>query len=342
MVLYGVHPVAELLCRLATERGDAQRGLVLLLARDNAALRRLGGQARALDIPVRAVTVAELSAHCGSGAHRGVALTTAPASAQSAADGGAGRGGRRGVAPSDRRRSVSQGATADRGDSGRQGAARPRGATQGMPAGPPRSSVREAAVTRGTPARHGRVAGRPRAGAGPEPWRDRLAELAQRPGTLVVVADGVSDPVNLGSITRSADQFAADLVLIPRRRAAPVSDTVMRVSAGAAAHVATVAVANIAAALEQLKALGCWIYGADLEGEPVDQVRFPERVALVLGAEGGGLHALVRSRCDHLVRIPTAGQVDSLNVGVAAGILMYEVRRQRRAARRPVSPDRRG
>ena len=93
--------------------------------------------------------------------------------------------------------------------------------------------------------------------------------------------------------------------------------------------------ANAAAALAQLKACGCWIYGADLKGEPLDQVRFPARVALVVGTEGGGLHTLVRSRCDHLVRIPTAGQVDSLNVGVAAGILMYEVRRQQRATPAP-------
>ena len=170
------------------------------------------------------------------------------------------------------------------------------------------------------------------AGAGREGLREHLAALAQRPTVLAVVADGVTDPANLGSITRSADQFAADLVLTPRRRTARVDDTVMRMSAGAAAHVATVTVANVAAALAQLKAFGCWIYGADLKGEPLDQVRFPPRVALVVGAEGGGLHTLVRSRCDHLVRIPTAGQVDSLNVGVATGILMYEVRRQQRAA----------
>ena len=330
MVLYGVHPVAELLRRLATEQRGAQRELVLLLARDNAALRRLRGQAQALDIPVRAVTVAELSARCGSQAHRGVALITAPAGALRAADQAAARGGAR-----DRRDSESLGGKVGRGDRAGRGAARRQSATEGEPVG------RAAAATRGVAAGRGSGVGRPRAGPGGDGLRDHLAALAQRPAALVVVAAGVTDPVNLGSITRSADQFAADLVLIPRRRAARVTDTVLRVSAGAAAHVSTVAVANVAAALERLKALGCWIYGADLEGEPVDRVRFPERVALVVGAEGGGLHALVRSRCDHLVRIPTAGQVDSLNVGVAAGILMYEVRRQQRAARQPVSLDRR-
>ena len=148
---------------------------------------------------------------------------------------------------------------------------------------------------------------------------------------LVVVADGVTDPVNLGVIARCADQFAADLLVIPRRRAAPITAAVMQASAGAAAHVPTVAVPNITRVLEQLKTLNVWSYGADLAGEPLDRVRFPARVALVLGAEGGGLHDLVARRCDQLVRIPTAGAVDSLNVGVAGGILMYEVRRQQRS-----------
>ena len=299
MVLYGVHPVAELLHRLTTGKRSAQPELILLLARDNAALRRLREQAQALGIPVRAVTVAELSAHCGSQAHRGVALITAPAGARRAADRVAA-----GARPRDRSRGSSRGDKVGRGGN----------------AGP--------AAASGRPGAEG-------AGSGRDALRDHLPALAQRPAALVVVADGVTDPANLGSITRSADQFAADLVLIPRRRAARVTDTVMRMSAGAAAHVTTVAVANVAAALEQLKAAGCWIYGADLKGEPLDQVRFPARVALVVGAEGGGLHPLVRSRCDHLVRIPTAGRVDSLNVGVAAGILMYEVRRQQRAADAP-------
>ena len=297
MLLYGVHPVAEVLRRLATEKRAAPPGMTLLLARDNAALRRLRGQAQGLGIPVRRVTVAELSARCGSHAHRGVALIAAPAGAPQETARPA--PGARHV-PGDGR---SRGAGPGRGGAGR-GAASARPVAAG-------------------------------AGAGREGLREHLAALAQRPAVLAVVADGVTDPANLGSITRSADQFGADLVVVPRRRTARVSDTVMRMSAGAAAHVATVTVANVAAALAQLKAFGCWIYGADLKGDPVDLVRFPPRVALVVGAEGGGLHTLVRSRCDHLVRVPTAGQVDSLNVGVAAGILMYEVRRQQRAAAAP-------
>ena len=333
MLLYGVHPVAELLRRLATERRAAQPGLTLLLARDNAALRRLRGQAQGLGIPVRSVSVAELSARCGSHAHRGVALITAPAGKPPATDRPAPRN-RRLAAPLSAQPPLPYGAVSElplTRQSDRllaAGGARPGpgdGPSRGD--GPGRGGGRRGVAS----ARPGAAGG----GAGRGGLREHLAALAQWPAVLAVVADGVTDPANLGSIVRSADQFAADLVLIPRRRTARVSDTVMRLSAGAAAHVATVTVANVAAALAQLKASGCWIYGADLKGEPLDQVRFPGRVALVMGAEGGGLHALVRSRCDHLVRIPTAGQVGSLNVGVAAGILMYEVRRQQRAAAAP-------
>ena len=274
MTIYGVHPIAELLGRAAAGSEEWPRAAKLLVARDNAAVRGLRRQAAALGIPVVAVTAAELAQRCGSDAHRGVALVSAPAPAPAAA----------------------------------------------RVRGPGRQ-----------PAQGGRgAAGQRRQAAGPAPLRGLLADLAQRPAALIVVADGITDPANLGSITRSAEQFGADLLVVPRRRAAHFGDTVMRVSAGAAAHVATVAVSNVAAALEQLKGAGFWIYGADLAGESLDQVRFSARVALVLGAEGSGLHELVRRRCDHLVRIPTSGQLDSLNVAVAGAIFMYEVSRQSR------------
>ena len=263
MVVYGVHPIAELLGRAAAGRGQWPRAAELLVARDNAAVRRLIRQAELLGIPVQRVSAAELARRCGSDAHRGVALVGAPGS------------GRR---PGRRARRTSAGA--------------------------------------------GRA-------AAPDSLRAALAGLARRPSALVAVADGITDPANLGSITRSAEQFGTDLLVVPRRRSARFDDAVLRVSAGAAVHVATVSVSNVAAALEQLKGAGFWIYGADLAGEPLDEVRFPSRVALVLGSEGGGLHELVRRRCDHLVRIPTRGQLDSLNVAVAAAILFYEVARQR-------------
>ncbi len=282
MIIYGVHPIAELLDRVTAGRLELPRAAMLLVARDNAHVRRVRRQAAALEIPVRAVTAADLERRCGSSAHRGVALVGASASTLQAP---AGRRLDRNAADSGARTS------AGRGRSGK-----------------------------------------------PASLRRRLAELAQQPMALIVVVDGVTDPANLGSITRSAEQFGADLLVAPRRRTAHFDDTVMRVSAGAAAHVATVAVANVASALEESKRSGFWIYGADLGGETLDEVRFPERVALVPGSEGAGLHDLVRRRCDHLVRIPTTGRLNSLNVGVAAGILMYEVRRQWREETRIPRP----
>ena len=134
--------------------------------------------------------------------------------------------------------------------------------------------------------------------------------------------------MNLGSILRSADQFGAALVMLPRRRSATMSATVHRASAGAASHVNVLEVPNLHQALADLRREEIWIYGADVEGEPVSTVRLARRAALVLGAEGSGLHRLTKEGCDQLVRVPTQGTVDSLNVGVAAGVLMYEIRRQ--------------
>ncbi len=145
---------------------------------------------------------------------------------------------------------------------------------------------------------------------------------------LCLVLDGITDPQNLGAVLRSADQFRADLVVIPSRRSAQESQTVNRVSSGASAYVPLSVVPNIPSALELLKENGFWIYGADMSGEPVDRMDLKGRVCLVMGSEGTGMRRLVREKCDFLVRIPAAGHVDSFNVSVAAGILMYETRRQ--------------
>lgn len=145
---------------------------------------------------------------------------------------------------------------------------------------------------------------------------------------LVVLLDGVTDPQNYGAILRSADQFAADLVLIPARRSASDTPAVYGASAGAAAWVPHAVVTNLTRALGQLKDKGFWIYGADMDGTPAPQAKLTGRVALVLGSEGKGLSRLVRDTCDVIVSIPTRGRLDSLNVSVSAGILMYETRRQ--------------
>jgi 23S rRNA (guanosine2251-2'-O)-methyltransferase len=158
---------------------------------------------------------------------------------------------------------------------------------------------------------------------------DLRSELGRLQGgkRLLLLLDHIFDPHNLGAILRSADQFAVDLVILPERRAAQVTPAVSRASAGASAHVPVAVVANLASAMRLLREAEFWIYGAHLRGERLDRTRFPERTAVVLGSEGHGLAELVARECDTLLRIPSAGRVDSLNVSVAAGILMYEVRR---------------
>ena len=154
-----------------------------------------------------------------------------------------------------------------------------------------------------------------------------LSELSEETA-LVLILDGVTDPHNLGAIMRSADQFAADLVIIPQRRAVHETETVARASAGANVYVPLHIAPNLAGALSLLKEAGFWIYGADMRGRQLSEVDLRGRTALVLGSEGRGLGRLLSERCDELVGIETRGHVDSLNVSVAAGIFMYEARRQ--------------
>ena len=145
---------------------------------------------------------------------------------------------------------------------------------------------------------------------------------------LALLLDGITDPHNLGAILRSADQFRVDFAVLPSRRSAHETSVVRRISSGASIWVPQAVVANLASAIERLKEAGFWIYGADMEGKAAHRVDLRGRVALVMGSEGEGLGRLVRERCDELIRIPASGRVDSFNVSVAAGILLYEVRRQ--------------
>jgi len=151
--------------------------------------------------------------------------------------------------------------------------------------------------------------------------------------SLIVVLDGVEDPHNLGAILRTADAAGADGVVIPERRAAGVTGTVAKASAGASEHLPIAKVTNISRALEDLKSKEVWIVGLDERGQQTyDQIDYKMHCAIVLGAEGKGLHDLVRRHCDFLVSIPMLGQVPSLNVSVAGGVVLYEVVRQRRLA----------
>ncbi len=161
-----------------------------------------------------------------------------------------------------------------------------------------------------------------------------LEDLLQGHGEsgLLVLLDSIEDPRNLGAIVRTALAAGAHGVVIPERRAAGLSDTVERASAGALAHLPVARVKNLARAIEQVKESGYWLVGMDERAEKsYSAVDLRRPVGIVLGGEGEGLHELIRKRCDFLVSIPTTGPVRSLNVSVAAGIMLFEVVRQRRA-----------
>ena len=150
--------------------------------------------------------------------------------------------------------------------------------------------------------------------------------------SLVVVLDGVEDPHNLGAILRTADAAGADGIVIPERRAASVTGTVTKASAGASEHLPIAKVTNIARTVEELKERNIWTVGLDERGsQTYDALDYNMDCALVLGAEGKGLHDLVKRKCDFLVSIPMFGKVSSLNVSVAAAVVLYEIVRQRRA-----------
>ena len=146
---------------------------------------------------------------------------------------------------------------------------------------------------------------------------------------FVIVADEIADPHNLGAIIRTAECAGAHGVIISARRSASLSFAVAKVSAGAFEHVKVARVTNIPSVLEVLKDRGLWIYGADMDGRPYCEVDLTGAVALVIGSEGFGISRLVKKKCDFILSLPQLGKINSLNASVAAGILMYEVARQR-------------
>jgi 23S rRNA (guanosine2251-2'-O)-methyltransferase len=160
---------------------------------------------------------------------------------------------------------------------------------------------------------------------------DLLESISQIAGDpLLLILDGVTDPHNLGACLRSADAAGAHAVLIPKDRAAAVDAVVRKVAAGAAEFVPVASVTNLARTMDRLKERGVWLVGTDGEApQSLYAADLKRPLALVLGAEGSGMRRLTRERCDFLVRIPMAGQVESLNVSVAAGVALFEARRQR-------------
>lgn len=163
---------------------------------------------------------------------------------------------------------------------------------------------------------------------------DDVFALAEERGEqpFVIICDGLEDPHNLGSVIRSAECSGAHGVIIPERRSVTLSGTVGKASAGALEYVPVVRAHNIVTVIKDLKDRGVWVFGADMDGAVCDEANLTGPIAIVIGSEGSGISRLVRENCDGIVSVPMYGKINSLNAGVAAGILMYEINRQRRNA----------
>ncbi len=166
------------------------------------------------------------------------------------------------------------------------------------------------------------------------PWSeaDLLEAVTRTPDALLLALDGVQDPHNLGACLRTADACGVLALIVPRDRAASLNATARKVAAGAAESTPVVTVTNLARTLGLLKGAGLWIVGADAAGaQPAHEIDLTGGRVLVMGAEGAGLRQLTRRHCDWLARLPSLGTVESLNVSVATGMLLYEALRQRAA-----------
>ncbi|MDZ8067152.1 MAG: 23S rRNA (guanosine(2251)-2'-O)-methyltransferase RlmB [Nostoc sp. DedQUE08] len=159
---------------------------------------------------------------------------------------------------------------------------------------------------------------------------DLIEQCKSVTDAVIVVADGITDPHNLGAIIRTAEAIGAQGLVIPQRRASGITSTVMKVAAGALENFAVARVVNLSRSLEELKEAGFWIYGTAASGsEPLHTVNFTGPIVLVIGSEGEGLGMLTQRSCDFLVSIPLQGKTPSLNASVAAGMALYEIYRQR-------------
>lgn len=158
-------------------------------------------------------------------------------------------------------------------------------------------------------------------------WLKKLTAQKDQP-CKVLILDKITDPHNVGAIIRSGDQFGVSLVILPEHNSASDiagNEIISRTSAGASAWVPIALVKNLVRTVEQLKEAGFWIYGADAGGQSCDTISFAQKSAIIMGSEGSGIDALLQKKCDAIVSIPTCGKIDSLNVSVAAGILLYEL-----------------
>ena len=159
---------------------------------------------------------------------------------------------------------------------------------------------------------------------------DMLAIAAERgEAPFLVLCDEISDPHNLGAIIRTAEIAGAHGVIIPKRGSVGLTVTVAKTSAGAVEHLPVVRVSNLAATVDQLKKDGVWVYGTDMEGQCWCEIDYTGPVALIVGSEGKGMSRLLTDKCDFIASLPMYGEINSLNASVAAGIVMYEIARQR-------------
>ncbi|MBR0147820.1 MAG: 23S rRNA (guanosine(2251)-2'-O)-methyltransferase RlmB [Lachnospiraceae bacterium] len=148
---------------------------------------------------------------------------------------------------------------------------------------------------------------------------------------FIFILDNIEDPHNLGAIIRTANMSGAHGVIIPKNRAVGLTSTVAKVSAGALNYTPVVRVTNISRTIEELKERGVWVACADMDGTIMYDLNLTGSIALVIGAEGSGVSRLVKEKCDYIASIPVKGDIDSLNASVAAGVMAYEIVRQRRA-----------
>ena len=163
-------------------------------------------------------------------------------------------------------------------------------------------------------------------------WQD-IVDQARAKGEdpFLVILDELEDPHNLGAILRSVDAVGAHGVIVPKRRAVPLTEGVAKASAGAIEHVPVARVSNIVQVIEELKKQGVWVAGANMNGQLMHKQDLTGPLAIVIGSEGKGLGKLVSESCDYIVSIPMQGKINSLNASVAAGVLLYEAYRQRTA-----------
>ena len=159
--------------------------------------------------------------------------------------------------------------------------------------------------------------------------KDQIDLIAEKDSSLILLLDQCTDPHNLGSITRAAEVFGADLIIKTERGSSPINSTVIKASSGAALITPIVNVTNLNQTIEKIKKLGYWVYGTSLtEGaKDIREFAFPKKTALVMGSEGFGIRKLTESSCDDLLYIPMQGKVGSLNIGQATAVALYEVRR---------------